>query len=644
MRKITLNVPDDIRFISDWKDYELPKGHCIVDKGVTGCGYTEFCLTNNQNIVLCSPRKLLLENKRDQHKKDENILYLENLNELPEKGKNHFDFGDRVKNHIINCDDELNLPIKFMITYDSCGLLVDKLVELGQLDRFTFVVDEFQSVFLDSYFKASTEFDFVFGLQGSPNVIYLSATPMMDRYLEKVPEFKDLDFYSLIWSSRFIDKVKVIRKRTSSLTTECQSIINDFRNGFYPSTLDSSKNLVFSKEAVFFFNSIADITRIIKASSLTVEETNVLCSNTPENRRKLKRLGHNIGRIPLKGEPRKMFTFCTRSVYIGADFYSDNASTYVFADPNLEHLALDISLDLPQIVGRQRDRNNPFKSLVTLIYKTQREENYKSRKLFDALLKEKRDTTLTLLDGYQSLTPAQQKSLLGKLERDSELYIHDFVSISTVNGAKVPAYNHFIEVVDERAWEIAQEDFQDTINVIRALEGVDCFELSEEPMMLNAEKIVQDFLDNHFYRTGNFEKKMRLFCEFMDEHKGDKLIEDCLYYKISDPKFRTYYEIYGTDGCKARSFKEKPLRDGIYNKTKDDKLQSAVYNRFSVGQKLTKAYIKDTLSEIYRNLGLTIKAKASDITKYFNVTPVLIRNEQTKKRENGFKLESKCYA
>ena len=23
MRKITLNVPDDIRFISDWKDYEV---------------------------------------------------------------------------------------------------------------------------------------------------------------------------------------------------------------------------------------------------------------------------------------------------------------------------------------------------------------------------------------------------------------------------------------------------------------------------------------------------------------------------------------------------------------------------------------------------------------------------------------------
>jgi len=32
-----------------------------------------------------------------------------------------------------------------------------------------------------------------------------------------------------------------------------------------------------------------------------------------------------IGDIPQRGEPHKMFTFCTSTVYIGADFYSTNA-------------------------------------------------------------------------------------------------------------------------------------------------------------------------------------------------------------------------------------------------------------------------------------------------------------------------------
>ena len=59
-----LKVPPGTQVISEWKEYSIPRGeHFIVDKGVTGCGYTEYCLTNNLNVVLCSPRKLLLENK-----------------------------------------------------------------------------------------------------------------------------------------------------------------------------------------------------------------------------------------------------------------------------------------------------------------------------------------------------------------------------------------------------------------------------------------------------------------------------------------------------------------------------------------------------------------------------------------------------
>ena len=63
MEKINLKVPYGIQYISDWKNYDLPIGHVIVDKGVTGCGYTEYCLRNNHSVILCSPRKLLLENK-----------------------------------------------------------------------------------------------------------------------------------------------------------------------------------------------------------------------------------------------------------------------------------------------------------------------------------------------------------------------------------------------------------------------------------------------------------------------------------------------------------------------------------------------------------------------------------------------------
>ena len=65
-----------------------------------------------------------------------------------------------------------------------------------------------------------------------------------------------------------------------------------------------------------------------------------------------------------------MFTLCTRTVYLGADFYSTNAKSYIFSDANIDSLSVDITIDLPQILGRQRLETNPWKNRADLYYKT----------------------------------------------------------------------------------------------------------------------------------------------------------------------------------------------------------------------------------------------------------------------------------
>ena len=135
MVKIELLVPEGIEFISNWKDYIMPKGHCIVDKGVTGCGYTEMCLRNDMNVILCSPRKMLLENKRDQHILDENILYLENNLPTNPTDEDFDKFRKKMSDHIDKCG-QLKKPIKFMITYDSSKYLIDLLISEGLLNDF----------------------------------------------------------------------------------------------------------------------------------------------------------------------------------------------------------------------------------------------------------------------------------------------------------------------------------------------------------------------------------------------------------------------------------------------------------------------------------------------------------------------------
>ena len=377
MNKQLIEVPYGIRYISEWNEYVFPENHCIVDKGVTGCGYTEYCLMNNLNIVLCSPRKMLLESKSRKHKDDLNIRYIENTISDFEGTKS---FETKVKDHVENCQIVFNQPCKILVTYDSTFRVVKALKELGILDSFFFVVDEFQSIFLDSYFKSEVELDFVNALQDCPNVLYLSATPMLEKYLDRLPEFKDLPMYELDWSKTgYTENVLVQRKQVSSLTAECNKIIESFKKGEYPVTLDNSGQVTYSQEAVFYFNSISDITKVIKNNKLTPSEVNILCSKSEDTKRKLDKLSNELGYtkksglsrfevgvVPLENEPNKMFTFCTSAVYMGIDLYSDNASTYVFADPNIDCLALDISLDLPQIAGRQRKEINPFKNIINL--------------------------------------------------------------------------------------------------------------------------------------------------------------------------------------------------------------------------------------------------------------------------------------
>ena len=631
MERIKQIVPQGIKYISEWQDYDLPRGHVIVDKGVTGCGYTEYTLTNNLPVVLCSPRKLLLENKSEQHQGDINILYLKNeikdINDIAL-------LRNKIKNHIFLCDEE-NLPIKFLVTYDSSHYIIDILKELGILHEFYFIIDEFQSIFLDAFFKSDVEFDFVEYLQECPNVLYLSATPMLDKYLEKVDTFKNLPFYEIDWSmTGVVENIIIQRKFSTALTTDCIKIVNQYLQGKFPSTFTFDNKIIFSKEAVFYFNSISDIIRIINKVGLISDQVNIICADTKENQDKLHKIGHSIGKIPLKGETNKMFTFCTKTAYIGSDFYSDNASSYVFADPNIKSLALDISLDLPQIVGRQRNRENPFKNNIIIFYRTIRKTEIEDRETFDKAQEERREETQRLLDGFNKLSIEEQKSFIKKLERDSELYIHDFVGIS--KKTRKPVYNSFIDIANERSWEVSQKDYQDKISVTKSLESL-ASNISEYQSDL--EKEVQDFLDNKFYSTGIFEKKMKMYCEFMDKHYGNKEISEIIYFKIKDPKYRKYYNFYGTKGCRAVSFIESKLKSGMIDTSKNDELSSVIYKKFKIGDRFVNKDIKRILQDIYRDLGITSKAKATDLGKYFKLTRTCITLPDKKTKE-GFKLDS----
>ena len=153
------------------------------------------------------------------------------------------------------------------------------------------------------------------------------------------------------------------------------------------------------------------------------------------------------------------------------------------------------------------------------------------------------------------------------------------------------------------------------------------------------EKEVQDFLDTKFYSTGIFKYKMRMYCEFMDLHQGNKEVSDIIYYKIKNSDFRKYYNFYGTKGCSSKDYEEKKLEEGMIDISKSDELSLVIYKKFKVGDRFVNKDIKQVLQDIYRDLGITSKAKATDLGRYFKLTRTRI-TLPNKRVENGYLLKN----
>jgi hypothetical protein len=499
-----------------------------------------------------------------------------------------------------------------------------------------------QSIFTDAFFKAEVENGFLKNIQKCKNIIYLSATPMLDRYLEQLEEFKNLDYYYIDWSeSGNISKTRIQHKRTNSLLNEAKKIVSDYLEGHFPVIVDENHIIHFSKEAVFYFNSVREIKSLINKMNLSQDQVNVLCANTPENVKYLMS-GKNkvsIGEIPLKGEQHKMFTFCTSTCYIGADFYSPCASTYIFADPNLKNLAVDISLDLPQIMGRQRDKNNLFKETATIFYKTTRGENLESREEFEKVQSERMEKTKILLDEFSKFkSPAKAvfSDVIQKL-LNKNCFSDYFVGILPDGTV---GYNGLIKLSQERAWEISQRDYKDNISVVKAISNLEIVNYPKE-YRDEDDKIVDEFLANEFFSTGIFEKKMKVFCEFMDKYHDNEYILDSIKYKISDINYHNFYNYFGTAKCRALKYRYSDLISKLVGESKNDVLKVSVQNKFEVGNRYESKKIKKVLANIYLNLNIPGTAKATDIKRWFETKDVIIVDPITKIRSTGYELLSK---
>lgn len=136
---------------------------------------------------------------------------------------------------------------KILVTYDSLYKVIDCL---DNLQEWKVVIDEFQCLLNDSTFKADTEMKLLEKLKGLPYVTYLSATPILDKYLSQIEYFDDVPYYQLDWMDKY--KVQVHRRKTNTPIASAQNIVREYLKGNYPILPEEDGSELKSTECVIF--------------------------------------------------------------------------------------------------------------------------------------------------------------------------------------------------------------------------------------------------------------------------------------------------------------------------------------------------------------------------------------------------------
>ena len=676
--KTKLVVPQGIRFLSDWNEFKLSNflGKCIINKQIPGCGFTEYCICGPENVILCSPRKLLLKNKFDQH---ENEVYLvvnemdkdpdvdKDIDKIKKMSSGSFSSQNQqsqlspeekraeiykrlyseIEEYKIKCFLQ-NRPIKVLVTYDSYHIVMDILSRLNIFDQFYTVVDEFQSILHDARFKSDTEMGFIECLKQSSTALFVSATPMLDEYLEMLNYFSVLPYYELDWGTA--DPTRIVCpdldvKLMTSIGSKAEEIIRSYLDGDFKSIVvmrDGVPIRITSREAVIYVNSVNHIISIIKRSSLSPEQVNILCSDTEENKKKIKkRLGKSfeIGSVPKKGKPRKMFTFCTRTVYLGADFYSDNARSFILSDSNSDCLAVDISEDLPQILGRQRLEENPWSNSAEFYYRTTADYRKMDAEDFQKIIDQKRTLTENLLSAFDTATLQAKQGLAKSYQDLAKLknYHDDYVAVNKIrdeygNISLVPTINELVLVNELRAFKIQQIDYKDRFTVFTTVHTT-----------LTPDDVVNQEVSRFMKVYDSFKtryEKLKYLCESNLTREALRIILG----QISDSdEIKSYYTILGPQRLKNLGYDSNRIKRelGIITFSPELLIQE-IFSNFKEGEKYTLSNLKSKLSSIYSSINYSAAPKAKDIENWFESKLIYItvvdQNTGKKKQTKGYEL------
>ncbi len=392
---------------------------CIFNKVRTGCGGTSIALRNTENYVIAVPTTELIINKCYPTSNGQ-IWNSEDFKAGKSPVENLFglygNLNGKLKAELTNYLSTLN-PKKIMCTYDK----LPKILEIIDGKEYRLLVDEYHNFLKQYSFRENAINGILDNFRKFKSFCFLSATPIESNL--KPGALSGVTEYIANWED--IQKIKIVPKKTNKPYMLIAGIIQAYqRQGFI--TVGGDKR---SNEAYIFMNSVADIVKVLGQTHLTNENCRVICADTEKNLKKL-----NGFAISNSASKSKQFNFITCKSFEGADFYSETGLCFVVSNVQNANTLVSIDIDLPQIAGRLRNKDNPFKNLVVHIFNTRKDDLFadyadmeKEAKRQLQYAQERADSFNKLSDGAkkQQRKEVEKNSIYLKYAKDQDCFVVD---------------------------------------------------------------------------------------------------------------------------------------------------------------------------------------------------------------------------
>jgi len=586
--KVIIKAPEGAMYLSEFMT-ELPIG--ILNKSDTGCGATSVALENNQNTIICCPTKQLIINKVNQYPMERCSYKLLGVIE----GISTKD----IHNYIIMCK-RTNQPIKIMVTYDSFYKVKDAIgVEISE---YSIIVDEYQELLDIITYRGKAILNFLSQVKGLLKVTYVSATPIPFSY--RPNELLGLNEYEIDWGKE--GRLKPIRRFSYRPYASVVKIIKRHKNG-HPLIANDYEVM----EYYFFINSVTAIKNIIENAGLSDDEVKVICSDSYTNRK-------TLGNISISNvsDENKTFTFCTKTVFCGADFNSESGLIIIVSEGKNKNTMLDIATDIQQIAGRIRNINNPFKNIILHIYN--KGISGMTKENFDRLLSKKIDLANKKISAYNQLPDDLKVAITASISMDDndELAYFDEENKSVrLNEIKISNLNYKFNAIDSV--------YKNGLSIREAYlkNGFDV-SIAEK-----YEKVAEEFID--------FVTKPETYKELIEEYyyergrsnfgKSDRAIEiERLNKNIPDA-----YAQLKIEDIRKQGYNSTRIRNLAISKSKKVKeaISTVLDIKLKVGERYTNKIAKEILHVTYESLLIKVAPKATDVKNYFEIKKVKIQSE-----------------